>query len=556
MTWAVAAALALLCGFFVYFPVTNTDIWWHLAAAREMIAGKSFLYSDPFAYSVENAEWIDMHWLFQLIAYGVSRVAGLRGLVLAKCLTMCGVCLLACSVAPSRTYRVVTAMCLALCTYETRYLILARPVMVTLVCIVAFLLVLEKGTRKGNMWFVLPLAVLQVVWTNSQGLFVLGPVLIGAYLAGEWVQSMIGDRWGRRGDAAAARGVGRRLALALALVVVACVINPYGLKGLFFPFKLLGRIDPSLVNIYSRNVSENIPLWDKGGANVRYFYSFLAVSLTAAVSLLVNWRYLRISHVLALLAFGYLGVSAERNLLLYFVVAVPVVGLNVTSWWQRVRERSVGKSGGGRQVGWVAAAPRVAAVAAVMLLSHHTMIHARIATVIPCTELSPFRVPVAAVQYLEEQPVAGNMFNSIRYGGFLIWRLYPKQKVFVDGRLIIRSPRFFAEYLRVLDNPESFDAFAGKRGITHAVLPIAVFDRYLPLVRWLYESGAWALAFVDGSTVVFVRAEIMGQRGIDLSDPVQRADIRRSIEDRWRSQRRIHAEALNYFENLLSYVGK
>ena len=42
--------------------------------------------------------------------------------------------------------------------------------------------------------------------------------------------------------------------------------------------------------------------------------------------------------------------------------------------------------------------------------------------------------PVAAVDYLRQHPHPKGMFNDYFYGGYLIWRLGPQHKVFIDGR--------------------------------------------------------------------------------------------------------------------------
>ena len=94
----VISAVAALCAsaFFVYFPITNTDIWWHLAAGREMLSSKSILHIDPFAYTVERPDWIDIHWGFQLIVYWLRSTVGFGGIVLIKCvlITIVGALLL------------------------------------------------------------------------------------------------------------------------------------------------------------------------------------------------------------------------------------------------------------------------------------------------------------------------------------------------------------------------------------------------------------------------------------------------------------------------------
>ena len=69
---------ATLCAI-VWFPLTNTDIWWHLASAREMLANGQVLRVDPFSSDVLGQSWVDVHWLFQLSAYGIYRIAGVFG---------------------------------------------------------------------------------------------------------------------------------------------------------------------------------------------------------------------------------------------------------------------------------------------------------------------------------------------------------------------------------------------------------------------------------------------------------------------------------------------
>ena len=68
--------------------VADGDIWWHLAAGREMLRTHSLLRSDPFSLSAAGRSWVDVHWLFQLAVYGVYRLGGLSALVFAKSLVI------------------------------------------------------------------------------------------------------------------------------------------------------------------------------------------------------------------------------------------------------------------------------------------------------------------------------------------------------------------------------------------------------------------------------------------------------------------------------------
>ena len=80
---------SVLSAFFTYFPLTDADIFWHLAAGREMVARKHFLYNDPFSFTLASARWIDLHWLFQLLVYGSYKLGGYTALLFLK-LTVVG----------------------------------------------------------------------------------------------------------------------------------------------------------------------------------------------------------------------------------------------------------------------------------------------------------------------------------------------------------------------------------------------------------------------------------------------------------------------------------
>ncbi|GAG27787.1 unnamed protein product, partial [marine sediment metagenome] len=44
-------------------------------------------------------------------------------------------------------------------------------------------------------------------------------------------------------------------------------------------------------------------------------------------------------------------------------------------------------------------------------------------------------MPVEAVDYLLKNNLPGEIFNSYDHGSYLIYRLYPERKVYIDGRI-------------------------------------------------------------------------------------------------------------------------
>jgi hypothetical protein len=220
-------------------------------------------------------------------------------------------------------------------------------------------------------------------------------------------------------------------------------------------------------------------------------------------------RQIRWDHLLVWIAFLYLAVIAKRNIVLFFMVSVPLISANL----------SLHPLGGPSDGPCHAPSPRALAaryaryllLTALLILTAsdlyaHTTMHLRSSLERP---LSPFRYPVHTTRLLNQalqdtttpSPV---VFNSIRFGGYLLRHCYPPLQVYIDGRLIIRSPAFFRQYLSVLDTPETFDRVHARYGITHAVVPTAFPDRYLRLAAYLYHNADWALHYADGAEALFV----------------------------------------------------
>lgn len=64
-------------------------------------------------------------------------------------------------------------------------------------------------------------------------------------------------------------------------------------------------------------------------------------------------------------------------------------------------------------------------------------------------EGSPY--PIRAVEFVRQNSLSGNMYNSYVFGGYLIYRFFPdpRYRVFVDGRAIVGGEDYFTESLKV-----------------------------------------------------------------------------------------------------------
>jgi len=331
--------------------------------------------------------------------------------------------------------------------------------------------------------------------------------------------------------------------------VAASFASPYGVAGAMLPWKLYARIEPGLSTLYSWNVSENVPTWSLLREAPGDFVLFTALTAIAVGSFVLTRRKTHVPHVILFVAFLYLGLQAKRNMAIYLMVLIPVVAGNVNAAFDSPAGLRFS-----RRARLLAARAMQVASAAVVLALFVSLRRARAAEPAKAW-LSPFRLPVQATELLKAEKRPVFLFNSIRYGGYLTWKLYPRHKVFIDGRLILRTPGQFQEYLNVLDNPSRFEALRQRWHLTHAVLPTAVFTRYLPLARQLYEDPRWHVQFADGSSILFAFAPERAMRSIDLADPSDIGAIAESIGRQWGTQPSVRDAALFHLAHLLIFLG-
>jgi tetratricopeptide (TPR) repeat protein len=493
-------------------PVADGDLYWHLAAGREMAASHALLRSDPFSVSAAGRPWPDVHWLFQLGIYAVHQLGGLRALVLVKCSVVALAAWVLYS-AVGRRGRAFFVPAFLLAMFLCRHLLLMRPVIVTLLVLSIFFLQLERFRREGRARLLLPLPLLQLVWVNVQGLFALGPAVIGAYALGALGTAAFGDREnfpftheGRSRERAVPQA--RPLLAVMLLTAIASLATPFGMSVFTLPARLLGRISPTAGNVFSVNVAENVPpfiLEQTVPAEIWHFKWFLGL---LALALVLAARRMVLSRVLLLAGFVALAAMGNRNVALLYFLAPAIVAEGTAGALRRGaralrawRARSVLRAAAPLTVG---AAILLVGVAAAREPS--------------LREPAPFRFPNESASLIARLPRGGAIFSADHQGGYLIWRLYPRFRPYIDTRLILRTSEEYAEYLGVVDHPERFDSFQRRHGFAAIVLPIAYPDRYLRLVRHLYASRDFKLAFTDGSEVLFLRREGWADDGMNLGD--------------------------------------
>lgn len=477
-------AFVLACGI---FPLTDTDVWWHLSAGRWMWDHFAVPRADPFCASSLGRPWIDAQWGFQLLLYPLWKLGGAFALVAAKSLAFAAVFAL---VFARRWTNRTAPFLFALGIYAAfhgRHLADVRPVWVTIL-LLAWQYSLLRDHLDGRArlpWARLVLS--QLLMAQMQGLYWLGLaqfVLICA-VTGAF----------RKKDL-------RLVGLGMA---VASLATPYGMRGWTLPFELLSRIAPG--NLFSREVAENIPFWRWLLENPAAALPFLFMA-AMALFLLVRTR-ARGARAEAglLLLYGVLGVMAQRNLLFFLLAFLIVAARTVPLLVPETQAPSLRF----RIATAFALAWSLASLAGYALDLRDSWKWEGDSAEKSDRWSTPWRFPQGATAYLRQHPLQGALFNEMRHGGYLGWNLWPAYRPFIDGRMILHDQAFMREFLDLFDHPERFEAYRRRYGVQIVILPIGEENRYLDLAAYLAaDKGeaadtAWSLLYCDGAEVLLAR---------------------------------------------------
>ncbi|MGH8546830.1 MAG: hypothetical protein ACREX3_25100, partial [Gammaproteobacteria bacterium] len=108
--------------------------------------------------------------------------------------------------------------------------------------------------------------------------------------------------------------------------------------------------------------------------------------------------------------------------------------------------------------------------------------------------------PVAAVEFLKKEPIAGNMFNNDEFGDYLIFAAWPAYRVFMDGRSDMYGEKYGSAYLRVANAQRGWKDVFEKYDITWVL-----FDTESPLTAALEEQRDWQAIYSDRVATIFVK---------------------------------------------------
>jgi len=408
------------------FPITSVDAYYHLATGRRILDSGAIPRVGVGSATFGDRPWHDNEWGFQVVAASLARaemdetgvwvltpgsrtrLIALRALCLGLTLAVLAAHMGAAGVdALTRSVGLVLA---AFLTFGNLFWTLRPQIFgYLLLAVTAWLVERDRAAKRGSAAALLAVVAL---WANVHGTFVVGIGLLATEAVGEWLDVA------RRRNPVASRARARRLTVVTLLSPAAACLNPHGYHQLLHPFLYLFRPE-----IYRGNAEWTSP-------DFLHLPLLVATAALLVVSLVARGSG-RSADVLRCALFFVLAGSAIRHLPLAAIVWVPILAAGLTaaaSRGGRLRRLLPTGPDGRRMVARLASAGAIVAV--IVLLSG-----AKFVGVVPRFDERPVSpMPEREVRRIASHRPPGTIFNSYRFGGFLMFRLYPQDVVFMDGR--------------------------------------------------------------------------------------------------------------------------
>jgi hypothetical protein len=502
--------LSLILIFFLQFLKINLwdhDFWWHIATGRYIITEGHLPEKDPFSFTSAMEEnnnlfperenfILKQYWLGQVIFYLLYDYAGPKGIILLRT----SLYIMTILFVLWRLQRWSVSLPVSFISVFSLFMLMTsrltgeRPVLFTILFTAVLFFILEDfRDKKDKRIFLLP--PLMLFWSNLHGGFILGVVIIMIFMFCEGLKIIL------------KRGVyTRHEVIIFYTATIAALgfsfINPTGWDA--FAIALSSKYKPFIEGIQEYN--SPFAIYKEKLSFINYWYVALAVLFP--IVLIIRNRKFDFTHIILLSVLLIMSVSAVRFVDYFGIIAVMVVGREIDIWIKDLFRTRYSEQKYMKILNWLT----VATFFSLIFFIAGTTFKS------PGFALArDYSVPEKAVDFIEKNRLKGNMFNDFAYGGYLSWRLYPREKTFIDTRALnLTVMTEFGWIARTVDSiygtkPSPTKGPLWERLLTHYNInfiflnPYDVHGTVLRIIFKLSNSDKWVPVYCDPITVIFVR---------------------------------------------------
>jgi hypothetical protein len=486
----------------------DAGIGWHIRTGQLILSTHSIPRVDPFSSTMHGKTWYAWEWLYDAVTGAIHDAAGLNGVVFfsAFLIALTFVLVLRMMLARGANLPVAVILLLSGVSASTIHFF-ARPHVLSWLFSVVWFGLLERFEEDGKTRPLLWLPVLTLLWVNLHGGFVVGFILLAIYFVSALVNWLVAQSEEER-ELALLRM--HSLGLTGILSFVATFVNPYGYRLHIHIYQYL--TDRFLMGHIDEFLSPNFH-----GLAQKCFAGLVLLAVVAVAAR----RKVGLSRLLVMLFAIYAGLYAARNIPVSSMLLVLIVGQQISGWLQemagsrevaeRVRRLTARLDSFGTRMSRLDSSlrghlwPVLVVILALWICGNGGRLGS---TRVLDARFDDARFPTQATDFLERNGNREAVFCPDRWGGYLIYRLYPQTLVAVDDRHDLYGAEFLKRYLKIVHGEPSWRDSLEDMNAGWVLLPVNS-----PVSSLLEETDRWTAAYRDDTSVLYRHGE-----GADRAD--------------------------------------
>ncbi|MEO8658558.1 MAG: hypothetical protein ABI693_08815 [Bryobacteraceae bacterium] len=464
------------------FLLLDGDCGWHIKTGELVLQNGDVPRTDPYSFTKQGEQWFAWEWLADVAFALVHRAMGLKGVVLLAAVLIgafATVLLRQVLAAGSNLFIGLLGTLLAVGASTIHHL--ARPHLFTLVLLPCSLWLIQADRERPShrVWILVPITA---VWCNLHGGFVALLACLGLAVVGSAGEGIAGapEAWKRC----------RRYLLLIVACGAASLANPYG-------YQLHVHIAEYLRAGWIRELVQEFQSPDFRSESLFQFEMVLFGGLAAAAWLAAKKRYV---EVLWVLFWAHSALGSVRHVPLFAAVAIPIVCRELSRVWRRWLE--------GAATGTSLASLRALERAQTGAFLRTSMWPAGFVLIVASLgfgmtwpkDFPEAKFPARSVAAYGGLLRRSRVLTSDQWADYLIYRGYPEQRVFLDGRSDFFGERLVREYAAVTAGRYDWQKILERHGIDVILAPAG-----WPLATLLKGHSEWQLLRDDGQAVLFQR---------------------------------------------------
>ncbi len=457
------------------------DLGRHLTLGNYILDSRAIPTEDIFSFSKFGDSLTPHEWLSDVLFALVYRLGGLNGVVWLTALVVAVTAWLIYYYSYKLSgMNILAAVIAVLGAAASSLHWLTRPHIFTILLTIIWTILLDRLRFADNKgWIYLPLTML--LWVNLHGAFFAGLLIWLCYFVGTILKK-----------GASRSQIKTYLWVGLTSFLVT-LFNPDGLKIWQTSFRFLGS--EYLVG----HTAEYLPP-DFLDSSTWPFLIFLVGSL---IILLINTRKIPIPHLLIIGGWSLLALYSARNIPLFVAASSPFICAALAGLLEDKKSMKSIKQLISFQSGLQKTETQlkgglwslvVVLAAAVLLLTGALLDFDQ-----QGNSFSRDVFPVEAVNWLEENQVEGNGFNYFPWGGYLLFRLWPDNLVFIDGQTDFYGEQLTRQYELIITLGDGWQQVLADYQIEWVLMPADSL-----LISEVESRQEWTIVYSDNTSTLAI----------------------------------------------------